>query len=71
VLTVAGIGPKDRTLTVKDPGGAEETVKVDDPIYLSHLKVGDDLVVVIRRSRSHSIKSEASVEPSKPREGTA
>jgi hypothetical protein len=58
VLTVAGIDPKDRTLTVKDPGGAEETVKVDDPRYLGHLKVGDDLVVTVRQAIAISLDKE-------------
>ena len=39
----------------RDPDGAEETVKVDDPRYLSHLKVGDDLVVTVRQAIAISL----------------
>ena len=34
VLTVVAIDPKDGTVTVKDPDGTEETVKVDNSKYL-------------------------------------
>jgi hypothetical protein len=42
----------------RDPDGAEETVKVDDPRYLSQLEVGDDLVVTVRQAIAISLDKE-------------
>jgi len=58
VLTVAAIDPKDQTVTVKDPDGAEETVKVGNSRYLRHIKVGDDLVVTVRQAVAISLDKE-------------
>ena len=55
VLTVAAIDPKDGTVTVKDPDGTEETVKVDNSKYLGHVKPGDDLVVTVRQAVAISL----------------
>jgi hypothetical protein len=50
VLTVTAIDAKDGTVTVKDPDGTEETVKVRNSKYLRHINVGDDLVVSVRQA---------------------
>jgi hypothetical protein len=55
VLTVVATDPKDGTVTVKDPDGAEETVKVDDSKYLRSVKAGDDLVVTVRQAIAISL----------------
>jgi hypothetical protein len=58
VLTVTAIDPKDRTVTVKDPDGNEETVKVGNARYLRHIKAGDDLVVTVRQAVAISLDKE-------------
>jgi hypothetical protein len=58
VLNVAAIDPKDGTVTVKGPDGSEETVKVGNSKYLSHIKVGDDLVVTERQAIAISLEKE-------------
>ncbi len=58
VLTVVAIDPKGGTVTVKDPNGTEETVKIDDPKYLSKVKAGDDLVVTVRQAVAISLDKE-------------
>jgi hypothetical protein len=55
VLTVVATDPKDGTVTVKDPDGAEETVKVDNSKYLRNVKAGDDLVVTVRQAVAISL----------------
>jgi hypothetical protein len=55
VLTVVAIDPKKGTVTVKDPDGAEETVKVDNSKYLRNIKAGDDLVVTVRQAVAISL----------------
>ena len=55
VLTVTAIDAKDGTVTVKDPNGTEETVKVDNSKYLKHVKAGDDLVVTVRQAVAISL----------------
>jgi hypothetical protein len=55
VLTVVAIDPKDGTVTVKDPDGTEETVKVDNSKYLEHVKAGDALVVTVRQAVAISL----------------
>jgi hypothetical protein len=62
VLTVVATDPKDGTVTVKDPDGAEETVKVDNSKYLRNVKAGDDLVVTVRQAVAISLdKDEAPI----------
>ncbi|HEY2104152.1 MAG TPA: hypothetical protein VGH29_00105 [Candidatus Binataceae bacterium] len=58
VLTVVEVDAKDRTVTVKDPDGAEETVKVGNSRYLERLKAGDDLVVTTREAVAISLDKE-------------
>jgi len=58
VLTVTAVDTKDRTVTVKDPEGTEETVKVGNSKYLRHVKVGDDLVVTVRQAVAISFDKE-------------
>lgn len=58
LLTVSAINFQDRTVTVKDPEDSEETVKVDDPKYLKHIKVGDELVVTVRQAIAISLDKE-------------
>jgi hypothetical protein len=58
VLTVVAIDSKDQTVTVKDPDGAEETVKVGNSKYLRHIKAGDDLVVTTRQAVAISLDKE-------------
>ncbi|HXR34835.1 MAG TPA: hypothetical protein VN754_02755 [Candidatus Binataceae bacterium] len=58
MLTVVAIDPKDGTVTVKDPDGTEETVKVDNSKYLSNVKPGDDLVVTVRQAVAISLDKE-------------
>jgi hypothetical protein len=58
VLTVTAVDSKDRTVTVKDPDGTEETVKVGNSKYLRHVKVGDDLVVTVRQAVAISLDKE-------------
>jgi hypothetical protein len=58
VLKVSGIDLKDGTVTVKDPDGNEETVKVGNSKYLRHIKTGEDLVVTVRRAVAISFDKE-------------
>lgn len=58
VLTVAAIDPKGGTVTVKDPDGNQETVKVGNTKYLTHIKVGEDLVVTERQAIAISFDKE-------------
>jgi hypothetical protein len=58
VLTVTAIDSKNHTVTVKDPEGAEETVKVGNSMYLNHIKAGDDLVVTTRQAVAISLDKE-------------
>jgi hypothetical protein len=58
VLTVTAIDPADKTVTVKDPEGDTETVKVWNAKYLKHIKVGDDLVVTVRQAIALSLDKE-------------
>jgi hypothetical protein len=47
-LTVASVGAMDETfqeVALKDPDGSQETVMVENPETLEHLKVGDQVVI--------------------------
>jgi hypothetical protein len=50
LLKVSAVDPKGGTVTVADPDGTEETVKVGDSRYLRKLKAGDVLVVTVRQA---------------------
>ena len=58
VIGVSAIDSQDQTVTVKDPDGKEETVKVGNPAYLRRIKVGEDLVVTVRQAVAISFDKE-------------
>jgi hypothetical protein len=58
LVTVTAIDEANKTVTVKGPDGATETVKPRDPRNLKRLKVGDELVVGISRAVAITLDKE-------------
>lgn len=59
VTTVDAINHVERTIVIKGPSGAEETVKVNHPFSLKHIKVGDQIVITLTDVVAVSLKPEA------------
>jgi hypothetical protein len=59
VATVDAINHAERTVVIKGPDGAEETVKVNHPFSLKHVKVGDQIVMTLTNVVAVSLKPEA------------
>jgi hypothetical protein len=59
VATVDAINHSERTVVIKGPDGAEETVKVNHPFSLKHVKVGDQIVMTLTNVVAVSLKPEA------------
>jgi hypothetical protein len=59
VTTVDAINHAERTIVIKGPSGAEETVKVNHPFSLKHIKVGDQIVLTLTDVVAVSLKPEA------------
>jgi hypothetical protein len=58
VTTVDAINHAERTIVIKGPSGAEETVKVNHPFSLKHIKVGDQIVMTLTDVVAVSLKPE-------------
>jgi hypothetical protein len=58
LLKVSAVDPKAGTITVTDPDGTEETVKVGNSRYLSKVKAGDELVVTVRQAVAISLEKD-------------
>jgi hypothetical protein len=59
VATVDAVNHAERTIVIKGPDGAEETVKVNHPFSLKHVKVGDQIVMTLTNVIAVSLKPEA------------
>jgi len=59
VATIDAINHAERTVVIKGPDGAEETVKVNHPFSLKHVKVGDQIVMTLTNVVAISLKPEA------------
>ncbi|HTT76315.1 MAG TPA: hypothetical protein VMF50_10100 [Candidatus Binataceae bacterium] len=59
VATVDAVNHAERTVVIKGPDGAEETVKVNRPFSLRHVKVGDQIVMTLTNVVAVSLKREA------------
>jgi hypothetical protein len=66
VTTVDAINLAERTIVIKGPDGAEETVKVNHPFGLKHLKVGDQIVITLTDVVAVELKPEVSASASAP-----
>jgi len=59
VATVDAINKAERTIVIKGPDGAEETVKAHHRSDLKHIKVGDQIVITLTNAVAISFKKEA------------
>lgn len=59
VATVDAVNHAERTVVIKGPDGAEETVKVNHPFSLKHVKAGDQIVMTLTNVVAVSLKPEA------------
>jgi hypothetical protein len=58
VATVDAVNHAERTVVIKGPDGAEETVKVNHPFSLKHVKAGDQIVMTLTNVVAVSLKPE-------------
>jgi hypothetical protein len=57
-VAVAAIDKADGTVTIKAPDGTTETVKAVNPQNLNRIKVGDDLIVTLKRATALAVAKE-------------
>ena len=58
VVTVSAIDLKEKSITIKNPDGSEETVAVTNPGLLKKVKEGDELVVTSKQNIAKSLDNE-------------
>ena len=58
VATIEAVNHAERTVVIKGPDGAEETVKVSHHDSLKHLKVGDQIVITLTNVVAVELKPE-------------
>ena len=58
VATIVAINKQKKTVDLKGPDGAVETVKVAHPANLKHVKVGNDIVVTLTKVMAISLDKE-------------
>ncbi|MGA2410856.1 MAG: hypothetical protein ABSG46_10780, partial [Candidatus Binataceae bacterium] len=59
VATVDAVNKAERTIVIKGPDGAEETVKAHHSSDLKHIKVGDQIVITLTDAVAITFKKEA------------